>query len=99
MSKELSEPIYNGKFMGCNVIVTKDAGLYHLSISRKDRLPSYDELKSARYQFLPDVPYMVQIFPPEEDFVNLHDFCLHLWEPKDFVYSELNIHKFLEQPS
>lgn len=79
------------KFMGCTVVVSKDAGLWHLSISRKDRLPNYDELKSARYQYLPDVKYAVQIFPPEEDFVNLHSFCLHLWEPKDFVYSELNV--------
>lgn len=92
MHQPLSEPVYQGKFMGCNLMITKDAGLYHLSISRKDRLPSYNELKSARYQFLPDVPYMVQIFPPQEDFVNVHSFCLHLWEPKEpFVYSELNL--------
>lgn len=75
----------------CRIIVSKDAGLWHLSISRKDRLPNYDELKMARYQFMPDVKYAVQIFPPKEDFVNLHSFTLHLWEPKDFIYSELNI--------
>ena len=79
------------KFMGCVVIITKDAGLWHMSISRKDRLPNYDELKTARYQFFEDVPYMVQIFPPKEHFVNIHQFTLHLWEPKDFVYSELNV--------
>lgn len=98
MSKQLSEPVYTGKFMGCNLVITKDAGLYHLSISRKDRLPSYDELKSARYQFLPEVPYMVQIFPPESDFVNVHEFCLHLWQPSsDFNYSELNVKRFLDE--
>lgn len=79
------------KFRGCAVIVSKDAGLWHMSISRKDRLPTYDELKDARYQYMPDVKYAVQIFPPKEDFVNLHQFALHLWEPKDFIYSELNI--------
>jgi hypothetical protein len=80
------------KFMGCNVYVSRDAGLLHLSISRKDRLPSYDEVKSARYQFMSEAKYVVQIFPPEEDFVNVHEFCLHLWEPKEpFVYSELNV--------
>lgn len=96
--KQLHEVVYTGKFMGCNIIISKDAGLYHLSISRKDRLPSYDELKSARYQFLPEVPYMVQIFPPEKDFVNVHEFCLHLWQPSaDFNYSELNIQGFLNE--
>jgi len=38
---------------------------------------------------------MVQIFPPKEDFVNVHQFCLHLWEPKNFIYSELNIEEYL----
>lgn len=74
----------------CTVIVSKDAGLWHLSISRKDKLPSYDELKTARYQFMPDIKYVVQIFPPKQDFVNEHPFCLHLWQPKDFIYSEIN---------
>lgn len=81
---------YTGKFRGCNVIVSKDAGLWHMSISRTDRLPTYDELKDARYHFLSDVKYIVQIFPPKSDFVNVHQFCLHLWEPKEpFMYSEL----------
>lgn len=76
-------------FMGCLVIVSRDADLWHLSISRRDRLPSYEELKSARYQFLPDVDYAIQVFPPKENFVNVHGFCLHLWEPHDLMYSEL----------
>ena len=92
MSKT-SEGTY--KLNGCNVIVSKDAGLWHLSISRKNRLPSYDDLKEARYRFMPDIKpdikYVVQIFPPKQDFVNLHEYCLHLWEPKEpFIYSEIN---------
>lgn len=79
------------KFMGCVVIISKDAGLWHMSMSRKDRLPNYDEMKTARYQFFPDLDYMIQIFPPKQDFVNVYQFCLHLWEPKDLVYSELNV--------
>jgi hypothetical protein len=31
------------KFSKCVVIVSKDAGRWHLSISRNDRLPNYDE--------------------------------------------------------
>ncbi len=78
------------RFRGCIVIVSKDDGLWHLSISRKDRLPTYDELKDARYQFLPDVEYAIQVFPPKSEFVNLHTFCLHLWElASDERYSEI----------
>lgn len=94
--KLLSTDVSTHKIGKCNIIISKDAGLWHLTISRKDRLPTYDEMKTARYQFLPDVPYMVQIFPPKKDFVNVHQFCLHLWEPKDFVYSELNIEEYLK---
>lgn len=68
------------RFRGCIVLVRKERGLWHLSMSRKDRLPSYDELRDARYQFLPDVRYVAQIFPPKDEFVNVHQFCLHLWE-------------------
>lgn len=67
-------------FRGCFVIVSKDDGLWHLSISRKNRLPSYYELKEARYCFMPDVQYAAQIFPPVDEFINVHQFCLHLWE-------------------
>lgn len=82
---------FQGMFRGCFLIVTKDDGLWHLSMSRKDRLPSYDELKDARYQFMPDVHYAAQIFPPKSEFVNAHQFCLHLWElGGDVTYSDDN---------
>lgn len=65
---------------GCVGIVSRDAGMWHLSISHKDRLPTYDELKDARYRFCPDVKYMAMIFPPKKEFVNVYETCLHLWE-------------------
>ena len=74
---------------GCTVVVTKDAGLWHLSISHPSRLPKYEEIKEARYKLLPDVHYAAQIFPPEDEFVNVHLYCIHLWElGKDETYSD-----------
>jgi hypothetical protein len=70
------------KFSKCQVIVSKDAGMWHLSISRKDRLPNYDEIKYARYAYLPEDIVVAQLFPPKHEFINLHSFCLHLWELK-----------------
>lgn len=64
----------------CIVLITKDDGKYHLSISNKKRLPTYNELKEARYRFLPDNVTMAQLFPPKAEFVNIHPNCLHLWE-------------------
>lgn len=64
----------------CVIIVSKDGGLWHLSISAKDRLPTYEELKAARYKYMAGCRYVAQIFPPPEEFVNLHPNVLHLWE-------------------
>ena len=68
----------------CRIIITKDpteTGLkWHLSISCENRLPTYNELKNARYKYLHDNLQIAQIFPPKAEFVNMHPFCLHLWE-------------------
>lgn len=68
------------KMDNCAVIVSIDAGKWHLSISKKNESPSYDEIKKARYKFLPDNIYAAQIFPPKNEFVNIHQYCHHLWE-------------------
>lgn len=73
--------IPNGTLDGeCVIIVTRDNGLWHLSMSCRDRLPTYDELKAARYKYLAGCRYVAQIFPPPEEFVNVHPYCIHLWE-------------------
>lgn len=66
----------------CLVIVSKDIGKWHLSISCRDADPTYEEIKEARYKYVPDNVYMAQIFPPKAEFVNLHPHCYHLWEIK-----------------
>jgi hypothetical protein len=64
----------------CNIIVSIDAGEWHLSISTPDASPSYKEIKEARYKFLPNDITVAQLFPPKEEFVNLHPYCHHLWQ-------------------
>lgn len=67
---------------GGRVIVSKDGGLWHLSMSYPGKIPSYEQLKSARYKYLPDDILVAQLFPPSKDFVNLHPYVLHLWQLK-----------------
>jgi len=67
-------------FGRCKVIVTIDNGDWHLSISTANALPSYKEIKAARYHFCPDEIYMAEILPPKSEFVNLHEFVRHLWQ-------------------
>jgi len=69
-------------FKNSNIVIMHsiEDGLNHISMSYKDKLPSYEEMKEARYQICPDIDKMAQIFPNKEEFVNLHPYCLHLWE-------------------
>lgn len=56
----------------------------HLSLSRRSRMPSYDDLQRAQRAFL-DVDWPAyQVFARAAEHVNLHNFCLHLWQPVGF---------------
>lgn len=52
----------------------------HLSISHPERYPTYDEIKNARYDLVPDDVTMAMLLPPRAEFVNLHNNCFHLYE-------------------
>lgn len=75
------------KFGRCNVLVGKepingtDNPLkWHLSISHHKSLPTWNELKEARYYFIPDNVTMAMILPPKSEYVNIHEYCFHLYE-------------------
>lgn len=77
-----------------NVIVSIDDGDWHLSISHTltspikipGRYPTYEEIKQARYLFCPDDVTMAMLFPPSNEFVNIHNTTFHLWQiPSDIV--------------
>ena len=64
----------------CKVLVSVDAGLWHLSISHRERYPTWDEIKEAREEFLPMDKTFAMFFPPSKEYVNIHPNCFHLWE-------------------
>ena len=51
----------------------------HVSASRRDRIPSYDDLALVKRLFVGDERQAVQVFAPRSEHVNLHRYCLHLW--------------------
>jgi hypothetical protein len=61
---------------------------WHLSISHRTnehppkpgRYPTWDEIKDARYRFMPGDIYVAQILPPADDYVSVMDTCFHLWQ-------------------
>lgn len=53
----------------------------HLSISRADRNPTWDEIKEVRYRFMDRNRDAYMILPAECDYVNVMSFCFHLYMP------------------
>ncbi len=53
----------------------------HTSISRRDSLPSYDDLCQLKTVVFGKNGICAQVFEAEEYHVNIHPNCLHLWGP------------------
>lgn len=84
MNKKLAEYTEGVFKMGrCQIMVTVDGEKWHLTISTPKASPSYNEIKNARYKFLPKDLTFGQLFPPMDEFVNAHPFCHHLWQIND----------------
>ena len=55
----------------------------HVSVSRPSRLPSWNDLKRVKRDFIGDDKTALQVLPPADQWVNKHNFTLHLWHPID----------------
>jgi len=51
----------------------------HASCSRRDRLPSWDDLRAVKNTFIGPEVEAFQCLPRESEYVNLMPHCLHLW--------------------
>jgi hypothetical protein len=51
----------------------------HVSLSRKHRMPTYEDIALVKRAFIGDGLKAIMIFPERKYHVNLHSFCLHLW--------------------
>ena len=58
---------------------TPHGELKHISVSRSDRFPTWEELLKAKEYFIGDVDAMM-VMPSRKDYVNLHKNCFHIWQ-------------------
>jgi len=72
---------YNGN--GLRVIASDGLGWDHVSVSLKNRCPTWDEMKFIKEMFFTDDEPAFQIFPPKSDYKNAHPYCLHWWRPQN----------------
>lgn len=69
----------HGQVVQC--IVSDGLGWEHVSVSRRDRVPTWVEMDQVNRLFWGPDDCVVQFHPPESRYVNMHPFCLHLWRP------------------
>ena len=69
----------------CTVLAGMEPGIgWHLSISTPHRYPTWDEIKTARYDLVPHNITMAMLLPPPSEYVNVHENCFHLHQmPND----------------
>jgi hypothetical protein len=79
---------YNGLFtvplkhgQKVNVIASNGMGWEHVSVSRQDRCPTWNEMCQVKALFWGEEDCVIQYHPPRSEYVNNHPNCLHLWRP------------------
>lgn len=55
----------------------------HVSVSTKTRCPTWKEMCWVKGLFWDAEEAVMQLHPPQSEWVNNHDYCLHLWRPMD----------------
>lgn len=70
-----------GKSFFC--IVSNGGGWEHVSISKPNakRCPTWEEMCAIKDIFFEPEEAVVQYHPPKSQYVNRHEFTLHLWRP------------------
>ena len=60
---------------------TKAMGWEHLSVSFDDMLPDWNYMQEMKEMFWKDDEECFQLHPKKEDYINNHNYCLHIWRP------------------
>lgn len=64
-----------------NFVFSFGGGWEHLSVSTPHSCPTWDDMCAAKDLFFNKDECCVQYHPAEKNYVNHHQFCLHIWRP------------------
>ena len=89
--------IHNSGPDGCNGIIwrvlekkpmvficSNGDGWDHVSVSYRDKTPSWDDMCYVKDIFFGPEECVVQYHPAKSNYVNRHPHCLHIWKKQDF---------------
>jgi hypothetical protein len=63
------------------VIASDGEGWEHVSVSLQKRTPSWAEMCEIKGIFWDEEDVVIQYHPSKKEYVNMHEYCLHLWRP------------------
>jgi len=78
---------YNGVFdldingVETHVIAGRGRGWEHVSVSCKDRTPTWEEMDTVKRMFFEDDEVVMQLHVARKDHINFFEHCLHMWKP------------------
>ncbi len=67
------------------IIVSWGGGWDHVSVSLIDRCPTWAEMCWIKGIFWNENESVIQYHPAKDEYVNCHEYCLHLWKPQNCV--------------
>lgn len=65
-----------------SIIASHGLGWDHVSVSRRSRIPIWDEMEFVKRLFFEDDEVAMQLHVPAADHVNVHPNTIHLWRPQ-----------------
>jgi hypothetical protein len=78
----------------CSVIITREFGEWHLSVSHPSRYPRWLEISEAWYRLVPGAKDLTGalILPPLHEYINLNEFCMQVVQipPREDVPSTID---------
>jgi hypothetical protein len=63
------------------VVCSNGEGWEHVSVSVKDRTPTWEEMEWVKRNVWGDRDTVMQLHVPPVDHKNFHPHCLHMWRP------------------
>ena len=82
--------IFSSKGINLFCLVSDDGGWEHVSVSIRSknnrlikRCPTWEEMCIVKDLFWDEAEAVCQFHPQKKDYINKHEYCLHLWKMKD----------------
>lgn len=64
------------------VIASTAHGWDHVSVSRRNRCPNWDEMETVKRAFFEPHEVAMQLHVTPDQHISIHPNCLHLWRPQ-----------------